>query len=271
MNDSRRAFINILRQTRLIGAVDKGAALVAAWNARKANAQFHASSPETPIPPPTLIYEVQGYARADFYDAQGRRHAEAIAGLIREAGCVDAPAILEWGCGPTRILARLPSALNEPKAVYYGCDPHRGAIGWARRAHPELKLEVSGMNPPLPYSDGMFDVVYGVSILTHLSESSTQAWTREIARILKPGGLAILTTHGERAAGRLSPANRARFDRGEYVALGGATPGSRVFSAYINEAGGAELFGEHFSSAALHVEGPGQAIGQDVWTLRKAV
>ncbi len=265
----RRALINVLRRAHLIGAADKAAAVMAAWKARKENAEYAAEHAGAKLPPPTLIYEVQGYATYDLYDTTGRRHAEALAALLREAGVAGAPSILEWGCGPTRILARLPQALNDPGAIYFGCDPHRGAIAWASNAHPHLKLQVSRFDPPLPWAEKTFDAVYGVSILTHLGEASARAWVAEIARVLKPGGIGVLTTHGERTAGRLSPVLRARFDAGDYVELGGAAPGSRVYASYMNEVAGQRLFGPHFVAASLRVDGVAEAIGQDVWVLRK--
>jgi SAM-dependent methyltransferase len=266
---TRRALINALRQAHLIGAADRAAGVMAGWKARKANADYAAAHAGAKFPPPTLIYEVQGYATYDLYDTTGLRHADALAALLREAGLAAAPSILEWGCGPTRILARLPAALNDRGATYFGCDPHRGAIAWASKAYPPLKLQLSGFDPPLPWAETTFDAVYGVSILTHLGEASARAWVAEIARVLKPGGIAILTTHGERAAGRLSLAQRARFDAGDYVELGGAAPGSRVYASYMNAVAGQRLFGPHFVAASLRVDGVAETIGQDVWVLRK--
>jgi hypothetical protein len=41
------------------------------------------------------------------------------------------------------------------------------------------------------------DLLYGISVFTHLSEYHRHLWLSEIARVLRPGGCAILTTHGE--------------------------------------------------------------------------
>jgi SAM-dependent methyltransferase len=54
--------------------------------------------------------------------------------------------------------------------------------------------------PPLPYSGGYFDVVYCLSVFTHLSESMQDLWIGELRRILKPGGVLVLTVHGKNAA-----------------------------------------------------------------------
>lgn len=48
-----------------------------------------------------------------------------------------------------------------------------------------------------PFPDSAFDVVYGISVFTHLSRESERFWLAELHRLLKPGGLAVMTVHGE--------------------------------------------------------------------------
>ena len=58
-------------------------------------------------------------------------------------------------------------------------------------------FSVNGPLPPLPYADGSFDLIYGVSVFTHLSEEHQRAWLPELRRILKPGGLLLLSFHSK--------------------------------------------------------------------------
>ena len=51
--------------------------------------------------------------------------------------------------------------------------------------------------PPLPYPDEYFDVVYCLSVFTHLNESMQDLWIEELSRILKPGGVLLLTIYGK--------------------------------------------------------------------------
>lgn len=46
----------------------------------------------------------------------------------------------------------------------------------------------------LPYEDGTFDIVFSTQVLEHVAEVT--AYLDECFRILKPGGLLLLTTHG---------------------------------------------------------------------------
>jgi ubiquinone/menaquinone biosynthesis C-methylase UbiE len=61
------------------------------------------------------------------------------------------------------------------------------------------RFVVSGFSPPLPYPDDHFDVIYAMSIFTHFTEADQMAWLRELARVLTPDGMAVLTTSGETA------------------------------------------------------------------------
>jgi SAM-dependent methyltransferase len=54
---------------------------------------------------------------------------------------------------------------------------------------PCLKLD---LNRPLPFPDGSFDLVMAIEILEHLE--SPRAFLREIFRLVRPGGLAVVTT-----------------------------------------------------------------------------
>jgi ubiquinone/menaquinone biosynthesis C-methylase UbiE len=51
--------------------------------------------------------------------------------------------------------------------------------------------------PKLPFSDKSVDLLYGISVMTHLTEYNQHRWLREIRRVIKPGGCVILTSNGE--------------------------------------------------------------------------
>jgi SAM-dependent methyltransferase len=55
---------------------------------------------------------------------------------------------------------------------------------------------VNHYEPPLQYPEGYFDIVFSVSIWTHLAPHLQLPWLLEMKRILAPGGLALLTTIG---------------------------------------------------------------------------
>jgi hypothetical protein len=51
--------------------------------------------------------------------------------------------------------------------------------------------------PPLRYPTGKFNLIYGVSVMTHLDEDYQRQWLLELKRITARGGLVLLTTHGD--------------------------------------------------------------------------
>lgn len=59
----------------------------------------------------------------------------------------------------------------------------------------------------------MFDAIYCVSLFTHLDEPAQDKWLAELARILKPGGIFVTTTHGRLATSSCTLAELADLQR----------------------------------------------------------
>jgi ubiquinone/menaquinone biosynthesis C-methylase UbiE len=82
--------------------------------------------------------------------------------------------------------------------------------------------------PPLPFADSTFDLIYSISIFTHLPEDMQFAWLAELARVLVAGGYAVLTVHGSRLFPRdaLGQALTREFDdKGFYYSMSAGTEG----------------------------------------------
>lgn len=101
--------------------------------------------------------------------------------------------LLDFGCGwgrYTRLLVR-----DVPQNGLYGVDPHAAAIQLCRTQIPYACFLETGRRPPLPLRDHYFDVVIAYSVFSHFAEINAAIWLCEIARILKPGGILVATTH----------------------------------------------------------------------------
>jgi SAM-dependent methyltransferase len=105
--------------------------------------------------------------------------------------------VLDFGCGPGRVLPQLASRV--PKAACAGCDVDRASIEWAQRRHPQISWAVSSYSPPLPWPQDRFALIYSVSVFSHLGETLQDRWLTEVRRVLRPGGVALLSTHGAQA------------------------------------------------------------------------
>lgn len=52
------------------------------------------------------------------------------------------------------------------------------------------------LNPPTKFADEYFDLILGISVLTHLRENDQSDWLAELSRISKKGAIGLLSVHG---------------------------------------------------------------------------
>lgn len=105
--------------------------------------------------------------------------------------------ILDFGCGCGRIIRAFRNHL--PTEHLFGTDIDPDAIAWLKENYKGIaEFSVNSHLPPTLYADEMFDLIYSVSIFTHLPEDMQFAWLNELKRIAKPGAYLILTTHGQK-------------------------------------------------------------------------
>jgi len=79
----------------------------------------------------------------------------------------------------------------------FGCDIDVPAVAWLRENYANIEATVNKNLPPLPYRDGQFDLLFGYSVFTHLSEAYQDEWLNELRRVTAPGAVLLLTTSGE--------------------------------------------------------------------------
>ncbi|MGO9454547.1 MAG: class I SAM-dependent methyltransferase [Candidatus Binataceae bacterium] len=103
--------------------------------------------------------------------------------------------ILDWGCGCGRT-ARTLLYYVKPSDLF-GCDIDWPAIEWVSSVIKEASFININPYPPTPYPDNYFDIVYGFSVMTHLSESVQQQWLTELRRISAPGAIVVLSVLNE--------------------------------------------------------------------------
>jgi SAM-dependent methyltransferase len=148
--------------------------------------------------PPSRIRARSGSPAAEHYLPGGQEATDELKEVLGRVGrsLDDFNAIYDFGCGAGRVLRRV-AAERGSGASFHGSDVDAPAIEWARENLPDIDWKFSNYRPPLPYHESSFDLVYSISIFTHLNEEMQLDWLRELERVMKPGGYGLLTTHGD--------------------------------------------------------------------------
>lgn len=233
---------------------------------RRRNAHFKKAHPETPLPPPYMLYESFKLDYQAYFES-GLKTAQWIIGQCSTHQQLDHARILDWGCGPARVTRHMAQLL--PLAQVHGTDYNSSTIKWCSESFDKIDFRINKLNPPTEYPADNFDLIYGISIFTHLSENNHFNWTAELHRILADGGIALITTHGDAHKVKLTPAEQIIYEDHQMVFRQGEKEGHRTCTAFHPPAAFMKLVQEKFM--VLHHE-PGKihdwGIGQDTWILK---
>jgi SAM-dependent methyltransferase len=151
-----------------------------------------------PVPPEEPLQRVAHIDDADLegvYLANGRVTRERLESLLGPDWSWQGKRVLDFGCGAGRTLRHL----LDTGAELHGCDVHGPSVDWlAGHLSPPLHVHRNDELPPLPYADGLFDLVYALSVFTHLADT-WEEWLVELRRVLAPDGLLVATFLNERS------------------------------------------------------------------------
>ncbi len=93
-------------------------------------------------------------------------------------------AYLDYGCGRGNMLRRMSRRATRVCGV--DVDPEALAL------IPGAETRVIREGEPLPFADGSFDAITCLEVIEHVADE--RQTFRELARVLRPGGILILTT-----------------------------------------------------------------------------
>jgi len=227
------------------------------------------------VPPAKLRHRVHGDLSRDNFLGVGQRVAEELRALTASVGrdWDSFSDVLDFGCGSARVVRDF---LKGTKANYTGTDIDQELIDWCTAKIPQVSWGVNPFMPPMSYADGAFDLVYSISVFTHLNEEFQNAWLGELHRVTRPGAILILTVHGEPfiAKSQLSHSQSAELEQNGFLFVTGTT-GKRKLdglpdfyqTAYHKKEYIQRVWGKHFEVLKQIPEGIGSV--QDALVLQR--
>ncbi len=132
-------------------------------------------------------YDAQAENRAKL-ESEGRRRT-AIRRAVGEVLPVAPSIILDLGPGAGRDTATLLAAGHQVVAVDLSMENARHCVDRGARA-------LTGSAVLLPFEDNSFDAVWSLSVLMHIANEAIEQALQELARVLRPGGVAIIGSWG---------------------------------------------------------------------------
>jgi len=148
--------------------------------------------------PSKLFKSKEGYDKyASFYDKKNDFLDGFEKGILQKIiGDVKGKRVLDIGCGTGRCI----KTLIDKGAIITGCDISPEMLKIAKKKFLNVEF-AEGDIENLPFKDDCFDVVLASFLIVHLK--SLQKAFDEVYRVLKPGGIFILTNINQKKAPKL--------------------------------------------------------------------
>ncbi|MBN1137061.1 MAG: methyltransferase domain-containing protein [Anaerolineae bacterium] len=132
----------------------------------------------------------------EIFQREGRVYLEPAAKVVefceawRESGC---SRILDLGCGSGRHTVHL----AQQGFQVWGLDSSPTALhlaqAWLDEADAAAELVLADTRQPLPFGDGAFDGLLSTQVIHHARLATVCGTAREISRVVRPGGVALVT------------------------------------------------------------------------------
>lgn len=270
MNPSIRIQLaqRIIRNAGLLSFVEKIRYIWSVIQYATQNKKFILNNPDFKVPPQALAYDAYSAPDWNYYKTSGEETALALFKIashhLEQNGLTR---ILEWGCGPARVIRHIHHSFGE-KVKVWGSDYNPESIKWCQNNISDVNFVLNALNPPLPFEANHFDFIYSISVFTHLSVSVGQQWIDELYRIARPNGILIISTNGDSRISFLHLEELSVYTATGVVIRDRVEEGKKMFWAchsprYLRE----KLF-KNFS-VLDHVPEGFPYTGQDIWVLRK--
>lgn len=159
-----------------------------------------------PLTPPRRLWGLVTAASNDFHAA-----GDDLRGFLVAKGLAPGHRVLDVGCGIGRLAVAL-TAYLDAGARYEGFDIMPRAVAWCRnitRAHPNFRFQLADVHSDryhpkgsaraadyvFPYPDDSFDFIVLGSVFSHMLPDDLANYLRQVARVLAPGGRAVISCY----------------------------------------------------------------------------
>lgn len=135
-----------------------------------------------------------------YYFVDGRESARKLSGLLDDFGIQQRAhdfSMLEFASGYGCVSRHLTSQFERQAVV--ACDIHEEGVRFLR-SRIGIKAILSCSNPADFKIDRSFDVVFALSFFSHMPRQTWAQWVAALYEIVRPGGVLLFTTHGQKSA-----------------------------------------------------------------------
>jgi SAM-dependent methyltransferase len=151
------------------------------------------SAAPLPYPPPELRERVAHGVGVEYsvaeYEEAGRAARESILAALPSGWTLTGRRVLDFGSGAGRTVRHFLGDAGETEL--WACDIDAASVEWMQtRLGPQVHAFRNDHSPPLARPDGYFDLIWAVSVFTHITDQWS-AWLLELRRVLKPDGLLL--------------------------------------------------------------------------------
>jgi SAM-dependent methyltransferase len=180
--------------------------------------------------------------------------------------------ILEWGCGVARIVRHIPDLIDK-NSIVFGIDINEEMINWNLANIPNVNFKKNDYYPPALFDNDEFNVVFALSVFTHIEVKFQSKWLAEIHRIISDDGIFLFTTHGKKYEINLDEKGKEVLDNQGALTIDYKQKGHRMMSSYNSYESFKILVEDYFEILEYYsgAEYPEKVGGQDLWIVRKSI
>ncbi len=219
-----KIFIDIIRIT-VFYYLKTGSSL------KKKNRVFRKRYKGDYLPPLWAIYMVSGTYDMEAFIKNGETGFNNIEKHIEDLGIGlnNKLTILDWGAGIGRIAHFWKEKYSN---MYLYVSDYNPFFTFLLKKHVKSnKVIKNNLLPPLDILDKSVDVVYAISVFTHLKKEEISLWLNEIYRILRKDGIFLFSVQGKDRVKELPEDFYKKFNFKGFIEIG-KEEGSNYFASF---------------------------------------